>query len=75
MPTCDQTEANTRPGALTCVQGQVSGESLLSAKHFSADGAREELFIQSPLGDPVAGLSVVLFRVCKAQIAKRQFQR
>lgn len=53
----------------------MSGESLLSAKHFSTDGAREELFVQSPLGDPVAGLTVVLFQVCNAQIAKRQFQR
>lgn len=75
MPTCDQTKANTHRGTLTCVQGQVSGQSLLSAKHFSADGAREELFVQSPLGDPVAGLSVVLFQVCNTQIAKRQFQR
>lgn len=51
----------------------MSGQSLLSAKHFSADGAREELFVQSPLGDPVAGLSVVLFQVCNTRIAKRQF--
>lgn len=56
--------ASGRRGPLTCVQRQVSGESLLPAEHLAAHRAGEELLVQPPLGDPVPRLPVVLLRVC-----------
>lgn len=45
----------------TCVQRQMSRKSLLSTEHLATDRTREELFIQSPLGNPVSRLPIILF--------------
>ncbi|TNN89517.1 hypothetical protein EYF80_000120 [Liparis tanakae] len=49
--------------ARIAVSRQMSRKRLLSAEHFAADGAGEELLAESPRGHPVSRLAVLLFRV------------
>lgn len=53
-------QSTTSSCLFTCVQRQMSGQSLLSTEHLATDRTGEELLIQSPLGNPVSGLPIVL---------------